>query len=111
MESQGKYTNPKGYAEDKSTIDGPVEVYAQLGGSGSVGWVQLSMGGQTMHGTTDHTDTFGSKPNISHSEWDNGGGGVTCKFTGVNLQKGGTYSSFVESDNGFGTCKIELTPK
>lgn len=108
---QDKYTNPKGYSEDKSIIEGPVEVYAQLGGSGSVGWVQLGMGGQTMHGVTDHTDTFGSKPNISHSEWDNGGGGVTCKFTGVNLHKGGTYSSFVESDEGYGTCKIELTPK
>ncbi|GAC1633612.1 MAG: hypothetical protein NVS9B14_08610 [Candidatus Acidiferrum sp.] len=64
-----------------------------------------------MHGVTDHTDTFGSKPNINHSEWDNGGGGVTCKFTGVNLHKGGAYSSFVEADQGFGTCKIELTPK
>ena len=108
---QDKYTNPKGYSEDKSALEGPVEVYAQLGGSGSVGWVQLGMGGQTMHGITDHTDTFGSKPNIIHNEWDNGGGGVTCKFTNVNLRKGGTYSSFVESDEGFGTCKIELTPK
>lgn len=111
QQGNDKYTNPKGYSEDKSTIEGPVEVHAQLGGSGSVGWVQLGMGGQTMHGITDHTDTFGSKPNINHSEWNNGGGGVTCKFTGVNLQKGGTYSSFVESDEGFGTCKIELTPK
>jgi len=111
QKDQSKYTNPKGYADDKSTIEGPVEVYAQLGGTGSIGWVQLGMGGQTMHGVTEHTDTFGSKPNIIHNEWDNGGGGVTCKFTNVNLQKGGTYSSFVESDEGFGTCKIELTPK
>lgn len=111
QKDHSKYANPKGYAEDKSTIEGPVEVYAQLGGAGSVGWVQLGMGGQTMHGVTDHTDTFGSKPNIIHSEWDNGGGGVTCKFTNVNLHKGGAYSSFVESDEGSGTCKIELTPK
>jgi len=106
----GGYQNAMGQTDDFQTLTGPVTVYAQLGGSGVVGWIRLDIGGQNLHGVMQHTSTFG-QGGTEHSEWDGGQADTTCKFTNVNLRKGGTYSSFSEGEGGYGTCKIVLIPK
>jgi len=43
-----------------------------------------------------------------NTENDNSGFARTCKITGVDMIRGGTYSAQVDLDYGYGTCKIKV---
>jgi hypothetical protein len=76
----------------------------------SSGVLKLSMGAGDLEGDQRSSQNCGAMP-PTHTHWTNGGGGTSCEIANLDLVHGGTGSAFVPSDEGYGTCKVEVAPQ
>ncbi len=104
------FQNPKCSGEDHSTLSGPVKISAESGGMASSGVVKLTVGGDNLEGEERSSQNCGAMP-PTPSHWSNGGFGISCEVGNLDLVQGGGGSGFVVSDQGYGTCKIEVAPQ
>ena len=107
----GTIINPMCTFKDVTSLSGPLEVDAQgAAGSGS-GSLGLNVHGDNLSGKNEHS---GGKCSANGpggaTSWNNASFAVSCQFVGVDFDKGGSYTSPVDLDQGHGTCKVTITP-
>jgi hypothetical protein len=68
------------------------------------------VGGDNLEGEERSSQNCGAMP-PTHTHWSNGGFGISCEVGNLDLVQGGGGSGFVVSDQGYGTCKIEVAPQ
>jgi len=109
--ADGGTENSKCHSETHTAMQGPLKVSVEVGGTPESAILRLAFGSNEWKGTTDSSQTCGLMPPV-HQEWDNGSpAAVECKFTKVDMIKGGHYATFSEADRGRGTCTIDLERK
>lgn len=109
--ADGGFENSKCHGETHTSMQGSLKVSVEVGGTPESAVLRLGFGSNEWKGTTDSSQTCGLMP-PEHREWDNGSPtAVECKFTKVNMIKGGHYATFSEADYGRGTCTIDLERK
>jgi hypothetical protein len=109
--ADGGTENSKCHSETHTAMQGPLKVSVEVGGTPESAILRLAFGSNEWKGTTDSCQTCGLMPPV-HQEWDNGSpAAVECKFTKVDMIKGGHYATFSEADRGRGTCTIDLERK
>jgi hypothetical protein len=108
----GGFETPKCRGETHSTISGPLKVSVEAMGTPESAILRLTAGSGEWKGTLDSSDNCSAQSKPVHQTWDNGGApGVDCKFTHVDMTKGGHYATFSEAEHGRGTCTIDLERK
>lgn len=109
--ADGGFETSKCHGETHSTSQGPIKVSVEVGGTPESAVLQLGLGSNEWIWTTDSSQTCGLMP-PTHEEGHNGSpAAVDCKFTKVDMIKGGHYATFSEADHGRGTCTIDLERK
>jgi len=106
--SDGGFETPKCHGEDHDHAKGPLKVSVEVGGLPESATLRVTASGD-WDAKLDHTQNCGGEPDVHHAY--KSIGGVDCEFKGVNMVTGGHYSSFVPSDQGHGTCTVELQRK
>ncbi len=109
-QEDGGFENPKCHGETHSLIKGPFQITVDARGTPESAMVDLYVGSNQWKGTLDSYQTCGAMPPV-HESWDNGSPTVDCKFTKVDMVKGGHFATFSEADHGRGTCVIDLQRK
>jgi hypothetical protein len=109
-QEDGGFTNSKCHGETHTRVEGPFTVHPEVGGVPESAILRLSTGGEFWHGVLDSSQTCGLMP-PRHETWDNAGPILNCDVKNVDMVKGGTFSGFVDSDRGHGTCIVELERK
>jgi hypothetical protein len=104
-------TNPICASSSASSLAGPLQVDAQgVVGSGA-GSLTLSAHGDNLSGKTEHKENCSRNGSAGTDSWNNGSFAVTCQLIGLDFDKGGTYTTPVEGDQGKGTCKVSISPE
>jgi hypothetical protein len=89
-----------------------VKVSVEAMGTPKSAVVRLIAGSDEWKGILDSSENCSVQSKPEHRTWDNGGApGVDCKFTHVDMTKGGHYATFSEADHGRGTCEMDLERK
>ncbi len=108
----GGFENPKCKGENHTVTSGSLKVSVEVMGLPESAVLNLIAGSDEWTGTMDSSNNCSVQFKPEHQTWHNAGApGVNCKFTKVNMIKGGHYATFSEADRGHGTCVIDLERK
>jgi hypothetical protein len=108
----GGFENPKCSGESHTVTSGSLKVSVEVMGPPEAAVLRLSAGSDEWTGTLDSSDNCSIQSKPQHQTWRNAGApGVNCKFTKINMIKGGHFATFSEADRGHGACTIDLERK
>jgi len=111
-QDDGGFENPKCHGETHTRMQGSVKVSVEAMGTPKSAVVRLIAGSDEWKGILDSSENCSVHSKPEHRTWDNGGApGVDCKFTHVDMTRGGHYATFSEADHGRGTCEMDLERK
>jgi hypothetical protein len=102
------YTVPTCRVSDAEHISGPADAEGN-GTASAASQLAVTIHGDNLHGHQDHDATCG-KGYVPKQDWDTASFGVSCNFTGVDYDKGGTFHADVPSDQGHGKCTVTINP-
>jgi hypothetical protein len=106
------FETPKCHGEDHTVTQGSLKVSVEAMGTPQSAVVRLTAGSDEWTETVDHSDNCSVQSKPSHQSNSHAGApGVDCKFTHVDMTKGGHYATFAAADNGKGTCEMDLERK
>ena len=111
QKSGGGTKNAKCSTEGHSTLSGPMKITVEAGGAGGTGVVRLLVANNdTLEADQSYTSTCGVG-GTRHDHWSNGSFGFNCEGDNLDMVNGGSGSAFIPADQGYGTCKIEVSPQ
>ena len=102
------YTVPTCRVNDATHISGPSSVEGN-GTASASGQLSVTMHGENLHGHQDHDATCG-KGAPPKQDWDTASFGISCNFTSVDYDKGGTFYADVPADQGHSKCILIISP-
>ena len=105
---KGGMENSMCYVKDDTLIEGPLDAEGD-GVVSKAGQLKVLMHNDSLKGHSHHSGTC-NKGVVPDKDWDSASFGVSCNFTGVDYEKGGTFSADVPSDRGKGKCELTIAP-